>query len=229
MDIIAHRGGSLENIEHSWNAFQNSLHNKCHGIEFDVHFTVDNIPVINHDINLNKIHKCNKIIKFEKYNSIKKYVITLEELLLFIDGRKTLFIEIKDNPNLVQLTIFIDILKNYQIKHEKQSNILFYIMSFNYNIIKKISLFFDKKYLTFITACIYDIDICYELLKNNYFENICLSVDALSTIMLHILNAKNINIYIYTINETILLKYIENNLIQFNIKGIITDNPSLFL
>ena len=229
MEIIAHRGGSWNYIEHSWKAFEKSKDNKCTGIEFDIHFTKDNIPVINHDIDLNKIHKKEKIIKFENYESIKNNVLLLEEILYFIDGNKTLFIEIKDNPNNIQLTIFINIMHNYLHNHSFKNKNLFYIMSYNYNVVKRLSLFFDVKYITFITSCIYDIEILEELIKNNYFSNICLSVDSLSNQMINILTCKNINIYIYTVNYLSLLNYIKEYFDNKNIKGIITDNPSLFL
>ena len=229
MEIIAHRGGSWNYIEHSWNAFEKSKDNKCNGIEFDIHFTKDNIPVINHDIDLNKIHKKEKIIKFEDYESIKSSVILFEEILYFIDGNKTLFIEIKDNPCNLQLTIFINIMQNYLHNHSSKNNKLFYIMSYNYNVVKRLSLFFDVKYITFITSCIYDIEILDELLKNNYFSNICLSVDSLSNQMINILTFKNINIYIYTVNYTNVFNYIKEHFDNKNIKGIITDNPLLFL
>ena len=102
-------------------------------------------------------------------------------------------------------------------------------MSFNYNIVKRLSNFFDIKYISFITACIYDIDILNELLKNNYFSNICLSIDALSKQMITILKIKKINIYVYTINYINLFNYINNNFEKNSIKGIITDKPNLFL
>ena len=229
MEIIAHRAGSLENKENSWNAFINSKNNKCNGIEFDIHFTNDNIPVINHDINLNKMHNNDKIIKFEYYKNIKNYVIKLEDILEFIKGEKTLFIEIKDNPNNNQLTIFIDMMLLYLDKYSFYNKQIFYIMSFNYNIVKRLSNFFDIKYISFITACIYDIDILNELLKNNYFSNICLSIDALSKQMITILKIKKINIYVYTINYINLFNYINNNFEKNSIKGIITDKPNLFL
>lgn len=229
MEIIAHRAGSLENKENSWTAFRNSKNNKCNGIEFDIHFTNDNIPVINHDINLNKMHNNDKIIKFEYYKNIKNYVIKLEDILEFIKGEKTLFIEIKDNPNNNQLTIFIDMMLLYLDKYSFYNKQIFYIMSFNYNIVKRLSNFFDIKYISFITACIYDIDILNELLKNNYFSNICLSIDALSQQMITILKIKKINIYVYTINYINLFNYINNNFEKNSIKGIITDKPNLFL
>ena len=61
MYIISHRGGSLESIENTEKAIKYSLKLDVNAIEIDIYFTSDNIPVINHDPNLNRIHNIDRI------------------------------------------------------------------------------------------------------------------------------------------------------------------------
>ncbi len=53
--IIAHRGASAEKPENTLAAFQRALELKVDGIELDVHFTRDGVPVVFHDSTLRRL------------------------------------------------------------------------------------------------------------------------------------------------------------------------------
>ena len=61
---IAHRGNKKFHLENSMEAFKSAVSVKSDGVEFDVHHTKDNIPIIMHDKTLERVAKnTNKTIK----------------------------------------------------------------------------------------------------------------------------------------------------------------------
>ena len=77
MLIISHRGGSEEYIESSKEAFINSLNINVDGIECDIQFTKDNVPIINHNPTL------------KEYYLIEEYIenLSLKEIVLKTDNK----------------------------------------------------------------------------------------------------------------------------------------------
>jgi len=228
--IIAHRGGALEHSEHSWNAFKSCLkESSINGIEFDIQFTKDNIPIIVHDMIIT-IENNTYLIGNTSYKELQDHVISLQELLHFIQGRKQLYIEIKGNPSNEQISIIIQQLKEYKLFYDYKSDfLLFIIMSFNYKLIKKLSTFFLPKQLCFISACIYDQAILKEFWKQNAFSNIALSVDCISNDFLILLKHMNISILLYTLNEPKLYDHIKQQYPHIFLDGIISDCPKKIL
>ena len=228
--IIAHRGGALEHPEHSWSAFTSCLkESSINGIEFDIQFTKDNIPIIVHDMTI-IIANNTYVIGNTLYQELKDHVITLQELLDFIQGRKQLYVEIKGNPNNEQISLLIQLLKEYKLLYDYKSDFsLFVIMSFNYKLIKKLSTFFPQKELCFISSCLYDHTILNEIWKQKAFSNIALSVDCISNEFLMVLKHMNISIFLYTLNEPKLYDYIKQQYPHIILDGIISDCPKKIL
>jgi glycerophosphoryl diester phosphodiesterase len=113
--LIAHRGVHRETtsgrssdklgrgfpIENSFEAFSLAVQNKIWAIEFDVHFTKDNIPIISHDPNAGRIFE-REDLKFQEHNflDLKKQIpklISLEDVILHFSKKIHLMIEIKEN------------------------------------------------------------------------------------------------------------------------------------
>lgn len=224
--IIAHRGGALEYPEHSWNAFRYCIkESSINGIEFDIQFTKDNIPIIVHDMTI-IIGNNTYVIENTSYPELQDHVISLHELFDFVQGKKQLYIEIKGNPNNEQINLLIQQLKEYKLLYDYKSDFsLFIIMSFNYKLIKKISTFFPPKQLCFISSCLYDHTILNEFWKQKAFSNIALSVDCISSEFLMILRHMNISIFLYTLNEPKLYDYIRHKYPHIILDGIISDCP----
>ena len=249
MYIISHRGGSLESIENTEKAIKYSLKLDVNAIEIDIYFTSDNIPVINHDPNLNRIHNIDAYISDINYNILKtdkqNKIISLEKALEIINGKKCLFIEIKGNPSEDNLKNLSNILFNYSNKHidiinsktDKDLN-LFMILSFNYKALKYLRNYFAPELLMFLVSGIYTNNIINYLLQDNIFNNIGLNHGNICIENLELYNNKNINVYLYTVNyintyinlkeklketQKEKQKYINNV-----IKGIITDRPYYF-
>jgi len=99
--LIAHRGAHNKQfncIENTDAAFARALKLGCWGIEFDVHATADNILVVNHDPDLNRLwnksYSINKLI-FAQLRELAPEVPSLDEVISRYGKRMHLFIELK--------------------------------------------------------------------------------------------------------------------------------------
>jgi glycerophosphoryl diester phosphodiesterase len=83
--VIAHRGAWDQNApENSLAAFVKARDLGIWGIEFDVHFTKDGVPVVNHDPDLIRLHECESAIMDMTYDEIRQKapgVPSLKEVL----------------------------------------------------------------------------------------------------------------------------------------------------
>jgi glycerophosphoryl diester phosphodiesterase len=96
--IICHRGINPGFTENTIEAFEAAALAGVWGIEFDVRFTSDSVPVIHHDKSLKRVHHVKgKIEKltFEKLRRIAPRVPTLSEIVERFGGRVHLMMEIK--------------------------------------------------------------------------------------------------------------------------------------
>lgn len=107
-EITAHRGGAAHGIENSLSAIERSLSIGCNSIEIDVHATKDGEVVVCHDpsvdrttngkgkikdMTLAEVKQLNLIDK--EGNVSNEKIPTLEEVLMLINGRAELLLEIK--------------------------------------------------------------------------------------------------------------------------------------
>lgn len=138
MNFIAHRGKDNHSYkENSKDAILNSLNkNYIDGVEFDVRITKDSQIIIRHNALIDLQERYLDVIKNKNLDEIKKIypnICTLEDILINVQNKKILLIEIKEeSDNFDKLIIkLFNILK----KH-KHLNI--YLCSFNYKLMKKI-------------------------------------------------------------------------------------------
>jgi glycerophosphoryl diester phosphodiesterase len=104
--MYAHRGLHLDYPENSLSAIKLAA-DKGYGIEFDVHLTKDNIPVIFHDDTLSRMCSVKGYLRDYTYEQLKEFrlmgtdekIPTLEEVLKIVDGRVPLIIEYKVEKN----------------------------------------------------------------------------------------------------------------------------------
>lgn len=120
---IAHRG-MFDNIkipENSIASFKKALKYN-YSIELDIQLTKDNIPIVFHDNNLKRMTGIDKLIENTNYNELKdlkllntkEHIPTLDEVLLLVNNKVLLDIEIKSTKRIKEITnILKDKLSNY--------------------------------------------------------------------------------------------------------------------
>lgn len=123
--IAAHRGAhdaELGVIENTMAAFVRAQALGCHGIEFDVQVTADDVLLVHHDLDFKRIfNRDEKIPDIRWQDSQRNFpqVPTLEQVITTFGGKQKLFIEIKDSFHhekpLVALLDHLEPVKDYYI------------------------------------------------------------------------------------------------------------------
>lgn len=147
---IAHRANINGAVENSLDALSQAVTKNVSGIEFDVHFTADGMPLIYHDKKLGKHLKgsscpLKKKIKKLNYSEIQNHCF-LENgeqiprlshaLEILQDYEGYIFLELKAKPN----DRFFELLEDYNIKDSPKLKIL----SFKKNALRKIRRTWDE-------------------------------------------------------------------------------------
>ncbi|XP_058807567.1 glycerophosphodiester phosphodiesterase 1 isoform X2 [Phymastichus coffea] len=137
MKVVAHRGGGFDYPENSMSAFRNSYNRGCDAIEFDLAMTKDNIPILFHDVTIDRLTGLNGKIKDMTWNELKDYDISTthplrpmfnnesEKIALFeevlvetLKRSQRMFIDIKATGNEV-VEVVLDAYKRHPQLYEK--------------------------------------------------------------------------------------------------------------
>lgn len=106
--VIAHRGDwdRLSRLENTLAAFEAAKLRGADGIEFDVHFTKDDVPVVHHDSHLRRIFGREEVIAqmtYEELHAVVPQVPTLKDVLQLRELH--FMIEMKTSLNFKQQEI----------------------------------------------------------------------------------------------------------------------------
>ncbi len=98
--LIAHRGDHLgsSSVENSLDAFQTSADAGVWGVEFDIRWTRDLVPVVAHDADLVRLHGDPRTIQSLSFAALHEQYPTipaLEDMVSLFGGRLHMMIEIK--------------------------------------------------------------------------------------------------------------------------------------
>lgn len=206
MRIFAHRGGYFpySSYEYHISNLQFSILSQDNdGIEIDVRFTKDHIPVLHHD----PVHN-NHLISSINYSETT--MIPLKDILEQSKNvHKILLIEIKENPSDHDIRILIELLSNY---HWIQKRIL----SFRQDVLDRFSSF-DCVLL----ISTYLNDWAFIINTKQKYKGIGLSYEIIDNNILSVF--REFEIYIFTVNYPIIVPLDDNDY------NIITDFPERFL
>lgn len=112
MRVVAHRGGGYDYPENSLSAFRNSKDKGCTAVEFDLSLTKDNIPILFHDLTIERLTGQSGVIKDMTWDQLKELDITYNHPLKdkFTDGEKiALFSDVLEECLNNEQRIIIDI------------------------------------------------------------------------------------------------------------------------
>lgn len=115
--LIAHRGDHANYKENSFAAISSCIKHQIWGVEFDIRWTKDNIPVLSHDTDLMRVHGINKVIASENYLELKEAtsdLCSLEEVIQSFSKKIHYFIELKTQLTSKQENILHSQLKDLQ-------------------------------------------------------------------------------------------------------------------
>ncbi|WP_096188371.1 glycerophosphodiester phosphodiesterase [Evansella halocellulosilytica] len=149
MDIIAHRGNKRYTPENTFSAFYSAATYPIDGIEFDIQWTQDNVPVVIHDEKIDRTTNGSGFVRSFTYSELKQFDAGSwfdekyrgEEVPLFEDVLEwstnhnlTLHVEIKHQKNGYDglLEPFVQIIKRNQMENR------IVVSSFDHSVIKKV-------------------------------------------------------------------------------------------
>lgn len=144
--IVAHRGWHQDGlIENTIPAFKKALDAGLWGVEFDVRWTRDLVPVIHHDKNLKRVWGKNLMIAdldFSDLRQIQPEIPTLREVVEIFGKKIHFFIELKDEK-------ILDLEAQNRILDETLSRLNpvddFHLMALDYKIFKRFKLYSQKE------------------------------------------------------------------------------------
>ena len=146
--LVAHRGVHENGlaIENTLKAFDIAVENKIWGIEFDVRFTKDNIPVIHHDDSLDRIFKKPGLkisqLNYSELRSQLPEIPSLSEMVHRYSGKIKLLVEVKE-PEGYQLKPdnFIALENTLRLIRPSED---YYLLTLNPSLYKNVA-FIDKR------------------------------------------------------------------------------------
>ncbi|GAA6112999.1 MAG: glycerophosphodiester phosphodiesterase [Apilactobacillus sp.] len=125
--VFGHRGVPDLYPENSLQGFRYALYHHIDGLEFDVHLTKDNIPVVIHDERIDRTTDGRGLVNSYTYEELSQFSLEnyeripkLEELLALIEGRDVLVnLEFKTDkihyPNIEK--IVVDMVSKFELLH----------------------------------------------------------------------------------------------------------------
>jgi len=229
--IAAHRGASHTHPENTIAAFVAAIDCGASMIEADVQFTADGVPIIFHDEALDRTANGNGLIGHTNYSELKKLSVgswfdnifssetipTLLELIDLLKGKAFLGLEIKpSNSNKHQIEIITDLLK----KENFENSVIF--ASFHYNVLKDIKSI-DNNLHTAAIKIPNDNSNPIFISKEFFVDSYICSIDEINYQIVSDCKDAELVLGAYSIDS------IEsfNKAIEFDVRGIGTNNPCL--
>ena len=149
IQIVAHRGWhNNENlIENTLQSFQTALDHKLYGVEFDIRWTKDLIPIVHHDESLNRLWGIDRDIADLDFLELREkapMIPSLQEVIERFGKKLHLFIEIKAE-------VFPDLSKQKIILAKTLSSLKaytdFHLLTLDIDMVKEFNNFDTKLFL----------------------------------------------------------------------------------
>ena len=130
---IGHRGAKGHVAENTLASFKKALDLKVDGVELDVHLSLDQKVMVIHDETIDRTTTGKGFVNQMNASELNQFGIpTLEEVLVLINKKCFVNIEIKDNS---ATTFVLEILQKYSLEKNWNSK-LFQISSFDWDVLQ---------------------------------------------------------------------------------------------
>ena len=169
LPIVAHRGwhGEGRPIENTLNAFHKAFRHGIWGVELDIRWTKNLVPIVHHDPDLQRIWGIDEYISDLTYEELRQrcpLIPTLNEVVEAFKGKLHLFIELKEE-------VYPDILKQKEILKNTLSPLQpgedFHLLSLYPRVFEQFNLY-DPSEVYVLVSMTNTYDISKEVLKRNY-------------------------------------------------------------
>jgi len=228
VELIAHRGASVEAPENTMSAFQKALDIGVSCIECDVHLTKDNIPVISHDgsIPYDRTQSTTATIPTLLYSQLVLYdvgkwfhetfvnerVPTLEQLLKMQRGKTALMLELKKGQNSAEKLVssVLEVLQKNGAKNV-------YIGSFDPDIVRALQ---EQKVPYSIQGICSTYDNFYERFPNSP-QHVVMCADYVTKEVVEAFHKEGKKVWTYTVDSPRKAQRLR----EYGIDGIITNDP----
>ena len=150
IQIISHRGAFEDASikENTLRAIESAVNLGCEGVEIDIRWTKDLVPIIHHDPTLLRVFQKDVFISqlsFSELRQIEPEIPSLAEVVDRFGNKIKLYLELKEEyfPNLIkQKEILQQVLEKLKPKKD------FYLMSLSMKTLEKFNLYDSKVYLS---------------------------------------------------------------------------------
>lgn len=213
---IGHRGANGYEAENTLASFAKAIELNVDAIELDVHLSSDGEIMVIHDETLNRTTTKTGFVSDYSASELKKLGIpTLEQVLLFLNRRCVINIEIKEataTPKVLQL-----IEKSVNEQHWKYNQ--FQISSFNWEALSMVSKINSKIAIGVLAEASIEKALAFAIqIKahsiNPYFK-------LLNSENVNLIHSNGFKIYTWTVNTPEDLIFVKS----LNVDGIISDFP----
>ena len=209
-NVVAHRGASLVAPENTLASIQAALDMDADGIEFDVWFTADGVPVLMHDATLSKTtggadDRRVDAIDYETLQTLEvgswfseafrgEPIPTLDEALALIDGSATAYIDLKSQGEAFNHAV-VEAIETHDLVNDVK------VMSFSLSQLESIKAMNEAiETVLLISTFIGDFD---ALTRNPAVDNVAVRVMLLRNNLEYISRAHQhgVNVYVWTIES----------------------------
>ncbi len=224
VEIVSHRGIVDGEFENSLSAVRASLEANIDAVGMDVQTTKDEVIVLNHDRTLNRTFSLPYDIRNTDYKELMNqevslpegflpgdpYLPTLDEVLTLIDGQLDIHIDVKTfgESELYAEQIVEVVEENDMVEYA-------YIQSFDYEFLQKVRVLNPEiqtaQILYFAIGNIASLDVDYLTVYKGMLNNE----------LVQKVNRAEKGLFVWTVNSEDAIREV----LQYDIKGIITDYP----
>ena len=216
---IGHRGAMKYAVENSRESINKALESKANMIEIDVRYTKDDIPVVFHDEEIDRLMngkgKISEMV-LEELNQYKlkngEKILTLEELLLTYLENCLVNLELKEDKISDGL---IKILSKFDVKR------ILFSSFYHSNVLEIKKIFNEIKTAALLVGKPLDLKRIADETRSDYLD---LNYEFVDIQIVKELQNNGIGVVIWKINDLNLIK----KFFKLGIDGIISDDPSLF-